>query len=127
MIFKLVALGVISTVLILLLKDTRPEMALLTGVASGILMLLVVFDRLFDVIDAFYRIAEKTQIDMGLFSSVLKIIGVGYLTEFSANVCADAGSKSVGDKIMLGGKVVIIVLALPIINSLVEIITGILP
>ena len=120
-------MGVISTVIILLLKDTRPEMAMLVGVASGILMLLLVFDSLFDVIDAFYHIAEKTQIDMGLFSSVLKIIGVGYLTEFSANICADAGSKSVGDKIMLGGKVVIIVLALPIINSLVEIITGILP
>jgi stage III sporulation protein AD len=69
----------------------------------------------------------KTGIDKDLFSSILKIIGIGYITEFSANICVDSGSSSIGDKILLAGKVVILVLSLPIITSLINIIVEIMP
>ena len=117
----------LATVVIVLLRPTYPEVAMLTGVATGVVLLLMVADSLFDVVHAFYEIAQATQIDSDLFASVLKIIGVGYLTEFAANVCTDAGSKSVGDKILLGGKVTILVLALPVVKALINIVTEVLP
>ncbi len=127
MLFRFLCVGVLATVVIVLLRPTYPEVAMLTGVATGVVLLLMVADSLFDVVHAFYEIAQATQIDSDLFASVLKIIGVGYLTEFAANVCTDAGSKSVGDKILLGGKVTILVLALPIVKALINIVTEVLP
>ena len=53
-----------------------------------------------------------------MFKTLLKIIGVGYLVEFSAGVCIDSGNSSIADKIVLAGKVLIFSLSIPIISNL---------
>lgn len=126
-ILQIAAIGIISTVVIVLLKESKPELSMLLGVGTAILILIMLTDGLFDIIYAFYDLAAMTGLDKGIFASILKIIGVGYVTEFSANICADAGSKSVGDKINFAGKVIIMLLALPIITGLVKVIAEILP
>jgi len=126
-IFKIVAVGILSAAVIVTVKLVKPELAVLLTAAASVILLIMTVNALTDVIAAFAQIGEKTGLAGGLFSGVLKIVGVGYITEFAANVCEDAGTKSVGDKILLGGKVTILVLALPIVTSLIEIIIDILP
>lgn len=125
-ILEIVALGIIATITVVLLKETKPEIAALVGLGAGIIIIITVLDSLFEIIYAFYNIAEQTGIDKGIFSSVLKIIGIGYISEFSSNICADAGVKNIGDKISFASKVIIMLLALPIMQSLIKIITEIL-
>ena len=96
---KIVAIALISVVSITILRPVRPELALLLGVATAILIIILVADELFEVIYSFYTIAETTNIDKNLFSNVIKIIGIGYLAEFGNNICEDSGCKSIGEKI----------------------------
>ena len=125
--FKIIGIGIITTVAVLTLKQIKTEYAVIVGLAGSVLMLILIINQLTYVISYFTDIVAKTNLDAGLFGAVLKIVGVGYLTEFAANICTDAGSAGVADKILLGGKVVILYLALPIITSLLNIIIGILP
>jgi len=60
-------------------------------------------------------------------STILKIIGIAYIAEFGAEVCKDAGEGAIASKIELAGKVIIIVLAAPIITSLLDLIVEIMP
>lgn len=124
---QIVAIGITSAILITLLKQTKPEIAVILGVAVGIIIIILVADELYEVIVSFYGIAQTSGISGSIFSLILKIIGIGYLAEFSAGICADSGCKSVGDKILFAGKVVIMILALPVIKDLLSLITGILP
>ena len=62
----------------------------------------------------------------GLIKILLKIVGVGYLTEFGAGILQDFGSNAVADKVILGGKLTIVLLSLPIIQSLLELIRSFL-
>lgn len=126
-IFKIVAVGIVSAAVITMVKQVKPELSILVTVAASIVLLIMIINTLTDVIMSFAMIAEKTGLQSGLFSGVLKIIGVGYITEFAANICDDAGNKSIGEKILLGGKVIIMILALPVITSLIDIIIEILP
>ena len=75
----------------------------------------------------FKNLIDFTGIDSSLYSMLLKIIGIGYLIEFTAGICADTGNGSLGDKILLGGKIVIMVMALPVVVSILDIIVEILP
>ena len=61
-----------------------------------------------------------------MFGLVIKIIGVGYLVEFGASICSDSGNSSIAEKIILGGKIIIFTMAIPIITSLFEIIMSLL-
>lgn len=125
-IIEIIALGIVATITVVLLKESKPEIAALVGVGAGVIIIIMVLDSLFEIIYAFYDIADQTGIDKGIFSSVLKIIGIGYISEFSSNICADAGAKSIGDKISFAAKVIIMVLALPIMQALIKIITEII-
>lgn len=125
-IFKIVAIGIIAVSIIVVLKDQRPEIAILLSVATSIILLIYIINYLSEIVISFTNIVDKTGVDFSLFSSIVKIIGVGYITEFASNIASDAGSKSIANKILFGGKVMIMVLALPIVDSIIDIIIGIL-
>ena len=125
-IFKLIGVGILAAAAILTVRETRPDIALMLTIASGIVILLMIFDGLTEVITTFNGIANRTGIDDGLFGGMLKIIGVGYITEFAADICSDSGLKSLSDKIVFGGKVIIMLLAMPIVTSIIDLIAELL-
>lgn len=126
-IFKIIGVGLITSIAVLIVKQIKPEVAIVLGMAGGVVMILMLIDSLTTVVSSFSTILSKSGLTSGVFSVVLKIIGVGYITEFSANLCADSGSSSIADKILLAGKIIILVISLPIVTSIIEIISGLLP
>ena len=125
-IFKIIAIGLITAIATLVVKQTKPEIAVFVGLAGSLLIFFEIISMLSNVFSVFNTIITKTGVSSDLFGVLLKIIGVGYLTEFSASLCADSGNTSIADKIMLGGKIVILVLSIPIFISIINIITGLL-
>ncbi len=126
-IVKIIGIGLITVIASMLVKPIKPEVSIIIGLCGGILILIQTVNYVVDIIDAFTNIVEKTGLNTGLLKTLLKIIGVGYLTEFAANICQDAGSSSVADKILFAGKIIILAMALPIVTSIIEIIVEILP
>ena len=124
---KIVAIAIIAVISIVLLRPTKPEMALIVGIGASIIIVLSVTDELFEVVYSFYTIAETTKINENIFTNVLKIIGIGYVAEFGNGICVDSGCKGIGEKIVFAGKIAIMILALPIIKSLVSVSVEILP
>lgn len=126
-IFRIIGVGIITAITALVVRQVKPEISVIISITGGILMLLLIANSLTSVFETFNSVIEKSGLTKGLFSTILKIVGVGYIAEFSASLCQDAGASSVADKILLGGKIVILVLALPIVTNIIEIISGLLP
>lgn len=126
-IVKIIGIGLLTVFASMMLKSLKPEFSLLISLAGGLIVLFMTVNYLVELISAFTNIIDKTGLNNDLLKSVLKIIGVGYLTEFAGNICVDSGNSSMADKIILAGKIVILVMALPIINSIIDILVNILP
>ena len=126
-IFAIIGIATLTTVAVLLLKPIRPEMAAFVSIAGGLIVILMFVESLREIIDNITLLVSRTGIQSELFSALLRIIGVGYLTEFAAQVCDEGGNSSMSKKVTLAGKVIILILALPIINNLIEVIIGVLP
>ena len=126
-IFKIIGVGIITAITALIVRQIKPEVSVMITISGGIIMLLMMVQSLTSIFSAFNSIIEKSGLTSGLFTTILKIIGVGYITEFSANLCADSGASSIADKILLAGKIIILVLALPIVTNIIDIISGLLP
>lgn len=125
-IFQLVGVAFLTAVAALLLKSTKPELALAVTVAGGVVLLLFVFDLLKDSLGVFREIAEVTGIEPVLVKTVLKMIGVGYLVEFSAGLLSDFGQTALADKLVFCGKIVILLLAVPILENVLSLIVKLL-
>ncbi|MDD2227410.1 MAG: stage III sporulation protein AD [Clostridia bacterium] len=126
-IFKILAIALITCVATLIVKQVKPDFASLVTLAGGIIILLMLIDYINQIFQVLNYIVEKTNLSPGLFGIVLKIIGIGYLTEFTANICSDSDSTSLANKVLLAGKIIILVMALPILTNIIDIIIDILP
>ena len=126
MIFQLVGIAFITAVAAILLKATKPELSLAVTIAGSIILLLFVFDLLGGTVSIFRKIADMTGIESSLVKAVLKMIGIGYLVEFSAGILSDFGQNSLADKLVFCGKVIILVLAVPILENVLSLIVKLL-
>ena len=125
-IFQLVGIAFVTAVAALILKGTKPELAFAVTVAGSIILLLFVFEAFKGSVSIFGGIASETGIDSSLIKILLKMVGIGYLVEFSAGILNDFGQNSVADKLVFCGKVVILVLAIPILESVLTLIKQLL-
>lgn len=114
-IFRIVGVGFITAIAAILLKQTKPELAFAVTVTGIIVILLFVADMLKETLSALDSIARLTGVENGLVKTLLKIVGIGYLTEFAAGILIDFGSASVADKIILGGKLTVLAVSLPLL------------
>ncbi len=124
MIFKLVGIAIIGVIVISLLRTAKPEFAVFATIATGVVMVVTLLSSLQDVVLAFDNIVKKSGIDESVFSSVLKIIGIGYITEYSSSVANDAGCGSIAQKLQFGGKIVIFLMSIGIVTSLVDVVSA---
>lgn len=125
-IFKIVGIGVVACILIIVVKQLKPELAVTVIVATSILILIYILKNFSQIFYIFDQIIEKTGINQELFIILIKIIGVGYLVEFGASICEDSGNASIANKVILGGKIAIFIMAIPIIQNLFNLILELL-
>ena len=126
-IFKIIAIGIITVICSVLLRQIKPELSIFVVIVGSIIMIFMVLQSVSSVIGSYQSILENTNINPTIFSCVFKIIGIGYLTEFAGDVCVDAGVNSIAQKISFAGKVLIFITCLPVIENLLAIIMSLLP
>lgn len=125
-IFKIIGIAVVGAICTLILKNTQSQYAALSTLATGIIILIIALSSFTKVILSFQAIIDKTGVDNEIFASLLKIVGIGYLTEYGQSVCVDLGCDSIGKKLSFAGKIAIFLLALPIIENLIDVVIEIL-
>lgn len=125
-IIKIIGVAFTVAITALLLKSTKPELSFAVTVTGIIIILLFIVDALQDTLTFFSQLAQIAGVQNGLLKILLKIVGVGYLTEFCAGILNDFGSNSIADKVVLGGKISILILSVPIIEGLLNLISGFL-
>lgn len=121
-IFKIAAIGLLTALSAALVRDSRSDVAFAVVVASGAIMLTMLVDYFTGIFAFFDELVNKTGVDRGVIKTLFKIVGIGYVAELAAGICEESGAKSVGDKIVLGGKLIIFTLTVPILRFLLDII-----
>lgn len=125
-IVKVIGVGLIGALVAGLLRQEKSELYIFAIIAGGALILIVILSSLTEVIAQFGLLVGRSGIDESLFAGVLKIIGVGYITEYASALCNDYGVTSIANKMQLAGKVAIFFMTMPILANLVEVISSML-
>lgn len=126
MIIKLVLIVFVFAILILYLKSINSELALLCSIACSVLLIIYIIDSLGEVFSLFERLSNLSSISESTLKIVFKVLGVAYIVEFSAQIVEEFGLKSLADKLVFVGKIVIIILSAPIIEAVFTVIESLL-
>jgi len=126
-VIKIIGIGLLALIIIVILKQYKPEFAIYVSMIAGVLILVLAIQKLTGIINLLQSLANKTYINKSFLSILLKITGIAFITEFAVSICSDAGEKAIASKIEIGSKVIIIAMSIPIITSLLELVIEILP
>lgn len=125
-IVKIIGIGLIALIIIIILKQYRPEFVVYVSLIAGILILSIVLSKISAIIDLLKSLANETSINSQFLLLLIKITGIAFLTEFAVSICTDTGETAIANKIDIGGKVVIVGMSIPIISGLLETIVKVL-
>ncbi len=126
-IIKIIGIGLTALIVIIVLKQYKPEFAIYVSIVAGILILGLSLSSFSGIINLLKDISSRANINSKFLGIILKITGIAILTEFAVSICQDTGEKAIANKIDIGGKVIIMTISLPIISSLLEAILKVLP
>lgn len=126
-IIKIIGIAFIAVIIIVILKQYRPEFAIYASIIAGVLILTLASGTLSGIIDMINSISSKTNINSDFLVILIKITGIAILTEFAVSICKDSGESAIASKVDIGGKIIIISMSIPIINALMDTVVKILP
>ena len=119
-ILKIISIGIIGTFLSMTVRAYKPELGVLTALSTAFLILFFTVPYLEDIIDGIKSISENTKADGIYIKSIVKIVGIAYVTQFAAELAKDANESLLSKKLELVGKISIIAIILPVISSLIS-------
>ena len=126
-IVQIVALALIATFLAVLLREQKPVYAMFVGTVAGVIIFLRLMGYLAAVIQYITEITLQANISMIYLNTLLKIMGIAYLAEFGSQICRDAGEGVIAGKVEFAGKLLILVMALPLLTAVLETILNFVP
>lgn len=126
-IIKIIIIGFVAVIILVILKQYRPEFAVFVSIIAGVIILIMIASKINTVVNFINTIASKTNVNTQFIKILIKITGIAILTEFAVSICKDSGESAIASKVDTGGKIIIITLSIPIIQSLLETVIKVLP
>ncbi|MDW7674950.1 MAG: stage III sporulation protein AD [Bacillota bacterium] len=126
-ILQIVGFGLVATVLAVVVKRQKPEIALQLSLVAGIIIFLLLVDKIKMVIYVLEELSTKANVNIFYMTTVLKIVGIAYIAEFGSQVCRDAGESAIATKVEFAAKIIIMVVAIPIIVAILESVIRLIP
>ncbi len=126
-IVKIIGVGLIALIIIVIIRQYKPEFTLYVSLLAGAIILMFVMGKLSEIINLLTALSNKTAVNNEFLKLLIKITGIAFLTEFAVSICKDTGESAIANKVDMGGKVIIVAMSIPIISSLLETIIEVLP
>lgn len=122
----LIAVAMLATTVSVMLKKYSPEYSIFISLVAGVFILFMAFAELSLSLQKINNLISTSGISLEHAKIVFKTLGICFLVQFASDACNDAGESSLASKIELAGKVLIITLALPLFEEVVNMVSGLL-
>ena len=125
-IFQILGCGFLVLILWLVLQQYKSNLSIFVVIAFGLVLFLSMAGQLQALLQTLLQLSEQAGVNVIYLTTIFKIIGIAWLTEFLCQVCKDAGSSSLAVKLEFAAKLTILLLAFPILTAVLESILTIL-
>ncbi|NLG24015.1 MAG: hypothetical protein GX558_01560 [Clostridiales bacterium] len=124
---RIVLICVAGAVLSAVLKAQRPELSMGVVIATALAALFLSLDGLKQAVSTIADLAQGAGVSSESAQLIIRATGVTLLAEFGAQLCRDAGESALAGRIELGGRVVLLGMAAPLLAGLTSQLAGLLP
>ena len=92
-IIKIIGVGIVALIIIVILKQYKPEFAMYASIIAGAIIIFFSLDKISAIINLLTSLSKKTGLNAEYLRILLKITGIAILTEFAVRICKDSRRK----------------------------------
>ena len=126
-ILQIVGLGLVVCILAIILRQQKPPMATVLSLTAGVIIFLVMMPQISAVFNVLKDLASQANVSMVYMGTILKIVGIAYIADFGSQICRDAGESALASKIEFAAKIIVLVMAVPIIIAVLHSLLKLVP
>ena len=119
-IIKIFSSGDLRCYIMLFLKETRPEYTAFITMGIGIMILGLAVGKLEYLFGTLRQLKDSLPVEQEYLTTLIKMIGITYIGQFSAGICKDAGHQATAAQIELFCRLSVLVQSVPILLALLE-------
>lgn len=123
---KISGIVIISLLLIIFLKESKREFAFILSIAVSVILFVTLINDFQGIISAVNNLTSSVENISNYISLLVKILCISLLSQFVIDLCRDAGENALASQTEIASKILILVMTLPLFESVIEIITGML-
>jgi len=116
-----IAVGIIAAILSVMLRQTRPEFALILSLATGAFLLFAVFGNIMDIIARIQDMLSKALIPGEYVAVLFRALGICFITQIACDTCKDAGENAIAAKLEMAGKITVLAVSLPLFEQILAV------
>ena len=124
--FTVGVLGIIIVILALQLKNIKSEYSVVIMIVGCVIIFFYSISGIIKVVEILKKIINDTGINDEQIIILLKIMGISYIAEFVSDIAKDSGYSALSNQIQIYGEITILVVSVPILESLINCINGLL-
>jgi len=123
-VFKICAIAILTAVVSIVVKQTKPEYALFVQLGGVTIVLLFAVSYFTEIAETAMNMIEFTGINTNFLRLLVKALGISITAEIAADICRDSDSKSLAGNIEFAAKLIILTMSLPLIKEVAELAVG---
>ncbi|MCL4439409.1 MAG: stage III sporulation protein AD [Firmicutes bacterium] len=126
-ILQIVGLGLVVCILAIILRQQKPPMATLLTMTAGVIIFFIMMPQITGLFTVLRDLASQANVSMIYMGTILKIVGIAYIADFGSQICRDAGENALASKIEFAAKIIVLVMAVPIIVAVLQSLIKLVP
>lgn len=123
---KVAGITIIALILIILIKDTKREFAVILTIATVILLFISIANDFREIAEKLYSLSAGAGSINSYISLMMKILGIALVSQFVVDLCRDSGENALASQTEIAAKVIMLVITLPLFETVINIVTGLL-
>ena len=120
----IIGVSLAAAVIAIILRQYRAEYAIVISLVTGAIVLVAIMQALEPVLGEVSELIGASGMGTENTAAILKVVGVGFITQLACDSCRDAGEGAIAAKVELAGRVSILILALPVFSQILQIVSG---
>lgn len=125
-IMSVAGLCITASLLCRVIGKYNREQAVITSIAVITAVLAGVFLIISPVISVILNIFDRSGIENENIQIIFKALGISYITQLTGDICRDCGESSIASSAETAGKIMLVIISLPLFQELVSIVNGLL-
>ncbi|MCI8539280.1 MAG: stage III sporulation protein AD [Oscillospiraceae bacterium] len=123
-IVKLAAVAVMGALCALTVRKQAPELAMVVGLATGVLLLWAAMSALTALREFLDSLIALSGLSPAVLSPLVKTIGIAIITHIASEICRDAGEGGIAAFAETAGGALALCVALPLMRAVLSMVTG---